>query len=92
MDLKKRIEKILKDSDDMILACKAKGGYRFREQFRCTDLELEKKLKQCEIKIRATAVSLVVAEEMLREPPPSIHSRWDDYIRRRNEALKIKKI
>ena len=83
MNLQARIEKVLKDTNDMILACKAKGGWRFRQEFRCTDLELEKKLKQCEIKIRVMVVSLVVAETMMRELPPSIHNRWDEYKSRR---------
>lgn len=87
MNLQMRIKKVLKDTDDMILACKAKGGWKFRERFRCTDIELEKLLKKCEKKLPKMAVSLVVAEAMLREPPPSFHSRWDDYQRRLKDAI-----
>lgn len=87
MKLQTKIKKALETTNNMILACKAKGGYKFRQRFKCTDLELEKMLKMCETQIRQTAISLVVAEAMLREHPPSIHSRWKEYQRRRKEAL-----
>lgn len=86
MKLETKIDRALKNMDIMILACKAKGGYKFRERFRYTDFELEKVLEQCEIQLRAMAVSLIVAEQMLSEPPPSIHSRWQEYERRRKEV------
>lgn len=87
MNLQTTIEKVLKDTDIMILACKAKGGYKFRQRFRCSDVELRKLLEIAENHIRVMAISLVVAEAMLREPAPSIHPRWDEYVKRRTEYI-----
>jgi hypothetical protein len=87
MKLETKIKRTLKDADMLILACKAKGGYKFRQRFQCTDLELEKILAGAEKRIRTMAVSLAVAEAMLQEPPPSFHPRWEEYIRRRADMV-----
>lgn len=79
------IEKVLRETNVMILACKAKGGWNFRKQFRCSDVELKQVLEQVENQLRWNAASLLVAETMLKEPPPSLHQRWDEYERRRRE-------
>jgi len=76
-------KKVLSNLDNMILAIKATGGYKERKKFRLSDREIDRLCAGSEPAIRETAVSLVVAEEMLREPAPSIHSRWDEYQRRR---------
>lgn len=81
-------QKAIQNVDTMILACKAKGGYKFRSRFRCNDHKLDQLLGICEGQLRQMAVSLTVAETMLREPPPSIHSRWDEYQQRKGEAIK----
>lgn len=90
MTAEQKIKKTLADAEILILACKAKGGYKFRERFRCSDVELEKILKQCEAQIRGMAISLLVAETMLSEQPPSFHCRWDEYQGRRKEAIQTK--
>ena len=80
-------KKVLKKLDNMILAIKATGGYKERKKFRLSDREIDRLCTTSEPAIRRMAVSLVVAEEMLQEPAPSIHSRWDEYQRRRAEDI-----
>jgi len=78
----------LQDMQLMILACKAKGGYRYRERLRLSEKELEELLEACEMRLRMLAVSHYVAQAMLREPPPSYHARWDEYQGRVADAVK----
>ena len=80
-------KKVLKKLDNMILAIKATGGYKERKKFRLSDREIDRLCTTSEPAIRRMAVSLVVAEEMLQEPAPSIHSRWDEYQIRRAEDI-----
>ena len=80
-------KKVLKKLDNMILAIKATGGYKERKKFRLSDHEIDRLCTTSEPAIRKTAVYLVVAEEMLQEPAPSIHSRWEEYQRRRAEYI-----
>jgi len=82
-DLQKNVEKVLNRLDRIILGIKAKGGYKYREYFKLSDHELDLFLANCEKQIRIMAISLVIAEAMLREPPPSIHPRWEEYLKRR---------
>lgn len=78
----------LQDMELMILACKAKGGYRYRERLRLSEKELEELLAACETRLRMLAVSSHVAQVMLREPPPSYHPRWEEYQGRVADAVK----
>ena len=86
-ELQKDIEAFLSQVDLMILAIKATGGYKERKKFRLSDREIDRLCTTSEPAIRRMAVSLVVAEEMLQEPAPSIHSRWDEYQIRRAEDI-----
>ena len=80
-------KKVLSNLDNMILAIKATGGYKERKKLHLTDLEIDKLCANSEPSIRKMAISLVVAEDMLQEPAPSIHSRWEEYERRRGECM-----
>lgn len=80
-------KKVLKNLDVMILGIKAKGGYKERKQFQMSDRELDLFLADCEDRLRKIVVHLVVAETMMQEPAPSIHSRWEEYARRRTECM-----
>jgi len=80
-------KKVLSNLDNMILAIKATGGYKERKKLRLSDREIDRLCTTSEQAIRKTAVYLVVAEEMLQEPAPSIHSRWEEYQRRRAECM-----
>jgi len=86
-DLQKDLEKVLAGLDRTIKGIKAKGGYKYREEFQLSDHELDLFLAKCEQRLRIMAISLIVTEAMLREPPPSIHPRWDEYIRRRADYI-----
>ena len=86
-ELQKDIKKALGNIDRMILAIKATGGYKERKKFRLSDREINRLCTTSEPAIRKMAVSLVVADAMLRTPAPSIHSRWDEYQRRRAEHM-----
>jgi len=86
-ELQTDVKKVMKHVEQMILAIKAKGGWKYREQIRLSDRELEKLLDRCEIGLKSMAVYLVVAEAMLQEPAPSIHPRWEEYVRRREHVM-----
>jgi hypothetical protein len=86
-ELQVQLQKTLENVGIMILAIKAMGGYKVRKRFRLSDREIDQLCVTSEPAIRMMAVSLVVAEAMLQEPAPSIHPRWDEYQRRRGEAL-----
>ena len=81
------LQKVLNGLNNIILGIKAKGGYRFRQQFQVSDRELDVFLADCEGRLRMSVISLLVAEEMLQEPAPSVHSRWDEYQRRRADVV-----
>ena len=80
-------KKVLGNIELMILAIKGKGGYKDRKMFRLSDVEFDKYFLECTDKFRIIAVGIVVAEAMLQEPAPSIHPRWDEYIKRRAECM-----
>ena len=79
--------KVLGNIDLMILAIKGKGGYKNRKLFRLSDLEFDKFYLEATNKFRIIAVGIVVAEAMLLERSPSVHPRWDEYLRRRAECM-----
>ena len=81
------LQKVLNGLDSIILAIKAKGGYKFRQRFRVSDKEIDLYLADCEGRLRMMVISLLVAEEMLQEPAPSIHPRWDEYEERRKDKV-----
>ena len=82
-----QLQKALENVDIMILAIKATGGYKVRKRFRLSDREIDRLCTTSEAAMRGMAVYLVVAEEMLQEPAPSIHPRWEEYQRRRAEYM-----
>lgn len=81
------LQKVLSGLNNIILGIKAKGGYKFRQYFQVSDRELDVFLADCEGRLRMSVISLLVAEEMLQEPAPSTHSRWDEYQRRRADVV-----
>ena len=83
----KDLAKIMSGLDRIILGIKAKGGWKERKQFQMSERELDLFLEKCEGRLRKMAVYLVVAETMLQEPAPSIHTRWEEYIKRRGECM-----
>ena len=85
--LQKNIQDILNQVNLMILAIKATGGYKVRKRIQLSDHEIDELCGSSEPTIRLLAVSLVVAEMMLQEPPPLFHPRWDEYQRRRAEVI-----
>jgi len=86
-ELQKDVKKILDNVEIMILAIKATGGYKVRKQFKIPDLQIDRLCEESEPKIRDMAIRVVVAETMLQEPAPSIHPRWDEYVRRWKECI-----
>ena len=83
----KQVKKHIKTVDEIVSIIKAKGGWKYRKEIPLTDLQLNKRMKTVEDELNNLAVSLAVAETMLKEPPPSIHCRWDEYQHRRKEVL-----
>jgi len=85
-DYKKAAEKARREMQTLILVCRATGGYKWRERIRLSDREIDRLMAGCEQHLLDMAHRLAVAERMLKEPPPSIHPRWDEYLRRVKEA------
>ena len=86
-ELHKDLTKVLNGLDRIILGIKAKGGWKERKQFQMSERELDLFLEKCEGRLRKMVVYLLVAETMLQEPAPSIHPRWEEYVKRRGECM-----
>jgi len=80
------LKKAMKNVDTLILVIKAKGGWDYRKQILLSDVELSKWNGTAENDIKDVFIRAIIAEEMLRENPPSIHSRWAEYQNRLKEA------
>ncbi len=80
-------QKMLQDLKNRILAVKAAGGFRYRARFKLTDLEFDQFYTETIGKFHLMVISLMVAEQMLSEPAPSIHPRAEEYNRRVREAV-----
>ena len=78
---------ILANVNNMILVIKGKGGYKVRQLYPVTDLEFDEFYKQTVGTLQRISVGIVVAERMLKEPAPSIHDRWDEYLRWLDEVM-----
>lgn len=76
------IARAVKEMQIMVLACKATGGYKWRERIPLPDREVDQLMGISEARLMQMARRLAVAETMLREPAPSIHARWEEYQRR----------
>ena len=81
------LQKVMSGLENIILAIKAKGGYKFRQRFQASDRELDLFLADCEGRLRMMVISLLVAEAMLQELAPSAHPRWDEYEARRKDKV-----
>lgn len=69
--------------DAVILALKASGGYKYRAMIALQDgKELDSFIATSEASVRWMAHAIQVAEAMLKEKPPSIHDRWEEYLQR----------
>jgi len=78
-DYKKAAEKARREMQTLIVVVKATGGYKWRSRIRLSDREIDKLMVTCEQHLLGMAHRLAIAETMLREPPPSYHSRWEEY-------------
>jgi len=78
-DYKTAVKKARREMQTLILVCRATGGYKWRERIRLSDREIDKLMAGCEQHLMGMAHRLAIAETMLREPPPSYHSRWEEY-------------
>ncbi len=83
-----KLQKMLKYLDTRILAIKAAGGYKYRSNFKLSDLEFEQFYTETIGKLQLMVVSLIIAEQMFSEAAPSIHPRVEEYTRRVREAVK----
>ena len=80
-------KKVLKNLEVMLLAVRGKGGHKDRKLFRLSDLEFEQYHTKCVADFRRVFINIVVAESMLQEPPPSLHSRWEEYQQRCKDVV-----
>lgn len=83
----KKVEKNIKTVEEIASIIKAKGGWKYRIDIPLTDPQLDKRMDTVEVELNNLAVSLAVAETMLKEPPGSYHSRWDEYQQRLKDAM-----
>jgi hypothetical protein len=79
VELAEKVRNAERNMGTIILAVKARGGYRFRERVPLTGKELENMESGCEGILRNLAVRCVVAEHLLMQLPRSFGSRWDEY-------------
>lgn len=89
-ELNRDAKKVLENIKLLILAEKARGGYKYRQRIRLSNRELKDFIDKEESKLRTRAISLIVAEQMLQETKPAYqayHNRWEEYIRRRSECM-----
>lgn len=89
----KQIKKTLQSLDFFILLVKANGGYKYREKIKASEKDIADYLAHSEQDLKKVAVSLLVAEEMLQERGYwDKEPRWEEYLKRRDEALKVGKV
>ena len=96
-NLQQRIDETLGNLDQAILAIRATGGYRFREQLPLSAEKIDKWVDHAIKALQEMSVNLLVAEKMLEEKPPPIlnyiffkkyrQPRWAEYQQRRREYL-----
>jgi hypothetical protein len=97
-ELTDKIERSLKGFDGLILAIKATGGHKFREQLKGTDKEIDQYIAETVPKVQGLVISLIIAEDMLHEvctEKPSWKNlwrgcerkRWDEYMDRKKAAV-----
>ena len=84
--MQRDLKKVRKNMNELIFVIRASGGYKYRQYIRLSDHELARLQDDVDRRLHTMAVHLLVAETMLREPPPSIHGRWEEYHQRRTEA------
>ncbi len=85
--LKKTINKLERSIDEQIIIIKGRGGFRYRAKFKLSDVEFDQVYDEAISKIHILGIGIAVAEQMMVEPSPSIHSRWDEYNRRVRAAV-----
>ena len=100
-ELQKQIDETLSNLAAAILAIRATGGYKFREQLPLSADKIDKWVDHAIKALQEMSVNLLVAEAMLSEKPPSIlayifrkasrQPRWAEYQRRRREYLAVLK-
>jgi len=96
-ELQKQIDETLSNLDQAILAIRATGGYKFREQLPLSADKIDKWVDHAIKALQEMSVNLLVAEAMLGEKPPSVlayifrkanrQPRWAEYQQRRREYL-----
>lgn len=98
-ELQKQIDETLSNLAAAILAIRATGGWKFREQLPMSANKIDKWVDHAIKALQEMSVNLLVAEKMLGEKPPSIlayifrkvnrQPRWSEYQRRRREYLSV---
>ena len=98
-NLQQRIDETLGNLDQAILAIRATGGYRFREQLPLSADKIDKWVDHAIKALQEMSVNLLVAEAMLEEKPPSVlayifrkanrQPRWAEYQQRRRKYLTV---
>ena len=99
VNLQDRIYETLSNLDQAILAIKATGGWKYREQLPMPADKIDKWVDHAIKALQEMSVNLLVAEAMLGEKPPSIlayifrkanrQPRWAEYQRRRRGYLAV---
>lgn len=87
-DIAGYVERTLQGLDAVLLAIRASGGYKFRQFLHGTDKEIEEQVVEAIPKLRYLVLSLIMAEDMLKEFCPRCGlERWAVYCERRENLL-----
>ena len=98
-ELQKQIDETLSNLAAAILAIRATGGWKYREQLPLSADKIDKWVDHAIKALQEMSVNLLVAEAMLGEKPPTIlayifrkvnrQPRWAEYQKRRREYLSV---
>lgn len=97
-DLTGRLARSLTGLDGILLAIRATGGFKYREQLKGTDKEIDEIVASAMPKLQGMVLALIIAEDMLKECCPEKPSwknlwrgcegkRWDEYLQRKKAAV-----
>jgi len=64
--LAERMEEKIDEIRALIVACKAQGGYKWRQMIRGTDAEIDQLVAKCVPKMYEIGIRLAIAEDLLR--------------------------
>jgi len=88
-DLTDTARRSLVGMDRLLLAIKSTGGFKYRQYLRGSEVEIKEMIDRAVPTLYRMVVSLIVAEEIMREPDGySGSNRWARYEAARDELIR----